>query len=418
MAGSNAPGPVASLPMLSGSRWRVRGLDQSIASVDPDTLAAEFVALKETAARRSLAGKPYFVRHTGVVPAARVSSRLEEHYAIALVNLGRRWPCPKGGWFRLLDYQVPLKARQADARIGKVDLLGVTDQGRLMIVELKVARPDGGRSDAPPAALMEALRYAAIVEADLEAIASEAEGRFGTKIERLPPIAQLLAPEAWWRRWLDLPPAGDWGAAFARLAEVVGARTGVVVECMALDDENLTYGPDGRTPRLDHAPALYPVLPGQRPPIGEALSLRPPDGDARDGYREEILRTLWAYAERHHEGELDGGPRQGRPPVLEPEPAGRNILVPPDGSLAEEIRGSIAARHSATGISPACAAPRPWPRACSGRSALPAAWTSWRASRPSVAGRRFSRAAGAGRSTSSTRWRRWESRARPASTCC
>ena len=122
-------------------------------------------------------------------------------------------------------------------------------------------------------------------------------------------------------------------------------RTGVVIECMALDDMNLTYGPDGRMPRFEKVPALCPVLPGQKPPIGEALSLRPPDGEALGGYLEAVHRTLWAYAERHHGGDLDGGRRQGRPPVLKAELAARNILVPPDGSLAEEIRGSVAARH-------------------------------------------------------------------------
>ena len=197
MAGSNASRPTGSFPILFGNRWRARGLDQAIASVDPDALSAEYAALGESAPRRSLAGKPYFVRHAGVVSAAGAINRLEEHCAIALVNLGRRWPRRDGGWFRLLDYQVPLKARQADARIGKIDLLGVTDKGRLMIVELKVAGPDGRRSDAPPAALMEGLRYAAIVEADLEVMAGEAERRFGTKIERLPPIVQLLAPVSW-----------------------------------------------------------------------------------------------------------------------------------------------------------------------------------------------------------------------------
>ncbi len=63
--------------------------------------------------------------------AAVGSNRLGEHCALALVNPGRRWPRPEGGCFRLLDYQVPIKARQADApRIGKIDLLGITDRGR------------------------------------------------------------------------------------------------------------------------------------------------------------------------------------------------------------------------------------------------------------------------------------------------
>jgi hypothetical protein len=348
MTGSNISDLRKSFPILFGSRWRVRGLDEALASIDPDALCAEYTALRQAAPRRSLAGKTYFVGHTGVASAAGHSNRLEEHCAIALVNLGRRWPRPEGNWFRILDYQVPLKARQTDARIGKVDLLGVTELGRLMIIELKVMSHSGGRSDAPPAALMEGLRYAAIVEADLEAIASEAERRFGVRIAKEPPIVQLLAPEGWWRSWLDLLPAGDWGGAFARLAKAVEAQTGVAIECRALEDVEIAYGLDGRAPRLDHVPALYPVRPGEEPPIGDALSsASSADSEGMTNYLETTYRALWAWAERHHGGELDGGRRQGRPPVLKPEFASRNVLAPPDGSQADKIRAAIgsAQRH-------------------------------------------------------------------------
>ena len=149
---------------------------------------------------------------SNIPSSAGSSNRLEEHTAIALMNLDRFWPLPCGGWFRLLDYQVPLKANQADARVGKIDLLGVSDRGRLVVVELKVQAQAGGRSDPPPPALMEGLRYAAIVEADLEAIASEAHRRFGVKISGEPPIIALLALRAWWRGWIDTPAAGAWRA--------------------------------------------------------------------------------------------------------------------------------------------------------------------------------------------------------------
>ena len=38
----------------------------------------------------------------------------------------------------MLYYQFPLKAKQADKGIGKVDLRGATDRGRLIVIELKV----------------------------------------------------------------------------------------------------------------------------------------------------------------------------------------------------------------------------------------------------------------------------------------
>lgn|GEM_PF-3037872 len=108
------------------------------------------------------------------------------------------------------------------------------------------------------------------MDATLEAIATEAERRFGATIVREPPIVQVLAPEAWWRRWLDLAPAGDWGTPFASLAAAIAAGTGVTVQCVAFEDVQVTYGSAGRPPTLDRIPALRPVRPGETPPIGTA----------------------------------------------------------------------------------------------------------------------------------------------------
>lgn len=73
---------------------------------------------------------------------------------------------------------------------------------------------------------------------------------------------------------------------------------------------------------------------------------------ARDADYEKTVRdTLWAWADRIHPDQLDGDTRQGRPPVLAKEFESRNVLVPPDGSRAEEIRAAIPQkqRHSKFG---------------------------------------------------------------------
>lgn len=64
-------------------------------------------------------------------------------------------------------------------------------------------------------------------------------------------------------------------------------------------------------------------------------------------YLETIYQAMWAWAEIHHDGELDGGRQQRRPPVLKPDFAAKNVLVPSDVTRAEEIRGLIrpAQRH-------------------------------------------------------------------------
>src|SRR3546814_20509598 len=149
-------------PTLFSRSWPARGLDNASASVAPAALCAEYAALREAAPRRPAAGKPYFVMHQGAPATTAASNRLEEHLAIALFNLGRHWLRPAGGWFRLLDYQVPMKARQPDDRLGKIDLHGVTNRGRLMITELTIESHSGGRSHPPPPALVAGLRHAPV----------------------------------------------------------------------------------------------------------------------------------------------------------------------------------------------------------------------------------------------------------------
>lgn len=58
-------------------------------------------------------------------------------------------------------------------------------------------------------------------------------------------------------------------------------------------------------------------------------------------YEEALLDTLWAWADRNHPRELDGGGRQGCPPVLAKKFELRNVLFPPGGSQATRIRAAI-----------------------------------------------------------------------------
>ena len=265
----------ASCPTLFCKRWLTGGLDRFITSVNTDALTAEYKLLRENAPRRHCTEKPYFVGHSGAPTGSGgedgSSNRQEEHYAMALWNLQRRWPRRGGGWHRFLDYQTPLKAKRADG-IGKIDLFGVTDRGRLMVVELKY--PRGSRGTSPVHALMEGLRYAAVVEANLRPIAGEIRSKFCvTQVDdETPPIVQILAPFSWWCDWFKTKAAGDWGPALARLASDVEERVGVSVECMATDETpQLTLGLNGRKPSLDRPPTLHAVHLVRKPPF-ERLS--------------------------------------------------------------------------------------------------------------------------------------------------
>ena len=257
------------------------GLARNIAALDRNLLRDEYGKLVARAPHRADRGLEYFSdERDGTHSTSGRSGRNEEHLAVALWYLGGSWPRADDRPFRLLDYQFPLKARRGDREVGKVDLLAATDKGRLILVELKVAsRAEGDRGDTPLDALMQGIRYAAIVEANLPVIAAETKARFGVKIAAQRPIVQVLAPKAWWLGWFDLKSstrraAGNWETELAGFAADVRSRLELPVEFAALDDI-ASFGPDPRQPRLSAAPALYAVRPGDRRPFGPALPWRP-----------------------------------------------------------------------------------------------------------------------------------------------
>lgn len=226
---------------------------------DIGNLRREYLSLRENAPSRTLRGKRYFVGHEGIPSTSGYTNRREEHSAIALVNLQRDWAHPLGGSFRFLDYQVPLKARQSDGGIGKIDIVGVNDEGRLILVELKVESKRSGRGDSPSSALLQGLRYAAVVEANLKAIAHEAKS-FGVEVWEKPPIVQILATEAWWlQQGFNFAADGNSQKYFADFIDNIEREIGITFEFLAFDHLNVVPGLDGEKPRLDPIPSLCAV---------------------------------------------------------------------------------------------------------------------------------------------------------------
>ena len=227
---------------------------------DIGDLRREYLSLRENAPSRTWRGKRYFVGHDGVPSARGYTNRREEHSAIALVNLQQDWEHPFGGKFRFLDYQVPLKARQSDGGIGKIDIVGVNDEGRLILVELKVESKHSARGDSPLSALLQGLRYAAIVEANLKAIAYEAKN-FDVEVQETAPIVQILATEEWWlQQGFNFAVAGNSQKYFADFIDGIEKEIGITFEFLAFDHLNVDFGLDGEKPRLDPIPSLHNVL--------------------------------------------------------------------------------------------------------------------------------------------------------------
>ena len=269
--------------MLLNSKWPTTGLALDIDRVDRNALVKEYEKTVNAAPRRHDRGKPYFVTgHDGCLPGNAASGRFEEHLAMAIWRFrGMHWPRLDGGWFQFLDYQFPLKDAQANPGVGKIDLLGVTNCGRLLVSELKVARSTG-RGESPMAALMQGLRYAAIVDANSDAIACEAAVAREVSVDSdQRPVVQILAPKKWWHGWLQLEgstrrKAGPWEREFAALTYDIEKRLGIPVECLAMDDiqkADLYRRPT--EPTLETPPIFYSVRPGEEEGIGSALLSSP-----------------------------------------------------------------------------------------------------------------------------------------------
>ncbi len=268
---------------LDKKKWDTTNLASKIARIDRNDLFREYEkALKDAPHRKEKKDHFFMPGHDGCIkaPGDKTSNRFEERLAMALWRFrGRRWPRPDGAWFQFLDYQFPLKAAQEDKGVGKIDLLGVTSCKRLLVTELKVAPEDeSNRGDSPMDALMQGLRYAAIVVANSDDIASEAKAAHKVSVDpKQRPIVQILAPKNWWRSWFQLKgstrrAAGPWEGNFAALIDDIKKGLGIAVECLAMDDiQREEIDLQTKEPTLETAPNLYPVCPGEEKSIGQAL---------------------------------------------------------------------------------------------------------------------------------------------------
>jgi hypothetical protein len=230
----------------------VSGFADRARRFDHVELCQRYEPERRNAPRRFERGKAYFVGHDGIPGTGAFTDRLEEHLAIVLAERfgppESGLPLPDGRELRLLDYQVPLKARLNDLGVGKIDLLGLTSDGRLAVVELKI---DGaGAKDTPLRALVEALAYAAIVDANLDAIVEEVATKWRLHVVAELPEIILVAPDRYWNWYQSNPAAGNWQAEIGALSRRIKEALGLSVSALALRCAAPEPGLNGSRPRL------------------------------------------------------------------------------------------------------------------------------------------------------------------------
>lgn len=219
-------------------------------TITAEELAAGYAWLRANAPARV---RPYLSpSRTGVPPIDPLALRKEERWAMALFN---RASISIGGGksLSLVDYQMPLKAVRRDTGVGKVDLLGVCEDGVLAVIELKLAESREDRTIA----LLEGMIYAAIIEANLRNIAAEVEARAGTEMKAVRPRIFIVAPPAYWSNTRIQPGV----EATASLAACVSALIETQIAFLSLEGSGpVSLGLDGSVPRMADDVALAPVV--------------------------------------------------------------------------------------------------------------------------------------------------------------
>ena len=222
--------------------------------------------LRNGAPNRTQRSKEYFVEgHNGIPNSGDYSNRSEEHLALALFNgsrNGKEFKLMDGRKFEFLDYQFPLKARQGDKGISKVDLFCAIDSKVPAIVELKVSGKSGSLGDTPLRAILEGLAYCAIVETNMDAISQEASEKFKISFEAKKPDLVVMAPTDYWSGYLNKQAAGNWTQTLSALAGKISSSLDIKIHFLSLRNPSFEMGLNGNPPTLtgdcqiNHVPKL------------------------------------------------------------------------------------------------------------------------------------------------------------------
>ncbi len=177
----------------------------AMGALSEDELLLIFEQQRRTAPHRGL-HRSYFVGHNGKTTSGRATNRLEEQLAIALWRAYRQsgFALPDGIVLFPVEYQLPLKSHRdkGNAGLGKVDLFCVESEGEPWITEMKVCSVGNERVDTPLKALLEALAYCAILDADMQYLSRETDNkkRRLRTVSPLRPNLLILAPSEYWDR--------------------------------------------------------------------------------------------------------------------------------------------------------------------------------------------------------------------------
>jgi len=225
------PLPLITLGKATETKRKI-GLAERTDTLNIDELVTAYHQTVARAPQRAVVFKRYLVStHDG---RGGSDPRSQEKVAAKAIFNRRRPVMIAGEPVEILDYEVPLAARGSDGGVGDVDLLGRSSvSGRPWIIELKV----GANTEPPYSALLQALRYSAMVDANRRQLSTEVKARTNGSELTWPGVIVVAADRTYWERWeRESPRAGDWLSALRQLAARVTEALGIQVVFVDLGD--------------------------------------------------------------------------------------------------------------------------------------------------------------------------------------
>lgn len=235
-------------------------------ALSEEELLLRFEQQRKAAPRRGEHGS-YFGRHTGKTTSGRPTNRREEHLAIALWRAYREsgFALPDGKILFPVEYQLPLKSHrdEANGQIGKVDLFCVESEGEPWIIEIKVHSARNGSADTPLKALLEALAYCAILDADMRCLSRESDDKKLALLHVVSPIRPnllILAPSEYWNSCDLAESRHRWRESLQALGQRIEVALKVKVRFVRMEDCRWEMTTSGM-PRLIESPVFDWAIP-------------------------------------------------------------------------------------------------------------------------------------------------------------
>jgi hypothetical protein len=224
-----------------------------------------FEEQSKTASRRGL-HRSYFVGHTGSTTSGLPTNRREEHLTIAIWRRYREsgFRLPDGTILFPIDYQLPLKSHRDEANdgLGKIDLFCVECEGEPWITEVKIHSTRSRRIETPLKALLEALTYCAILDANLMRLSKEAHDRKNIlqhAVKPTRPNLLILAPTEYWNLCSKKENRHPWRESFLALGRRIEIALKIRVRFVRID--NCHWEMTSAMPRLIESPVFEWAIP-------------------------------------------------------------------------------------------------------------------------------------------------------------